>query len=93
MINLTDIALLIVLPLLLGALVLAFIRLVRGPSLPDRVVVIDQLAMLGISVTAVYAIATDQAVFLDVALVLALLSFLGTVAFAFYIERRNARNV
>lgn len=92
MINLTDLALLIVLPLLLGALVLAFLRLVRGPSLPDRVVALDLLALLGISVTGVYAIATGQALFLDVALVLALLSFLGTVAFAFYIERRSVRN-
>lgn len=92
MMNLTDLAFLIVLPLLLGTIVLAFIRLMRGPSLPDRVVALDLLSLVGISVTGVYAIATEQALFLDVALVLALLSFLGTVAFAFYIERRNARN-
>lgn len=92
MMNLTDLAFLSVLPLLLGTIVLAFIRLMRGPSLPDRVVALDLLSLVGISVTGVYAIATEQALFLDVALVLALLSFLGTVAFAFYIERRNARN-
>jgi multicomponent Na+:H+ antiporter subunit F len=93
MIGLTDLALLIVLPLLLGTVMLAFVRLMRGPALPDRVVALDLLSLTGISVTAVYAIATEQALFLDVALVLALLSFLGTVAFAFYIERRNARSV
>ncbi|MBN2470797.1 MAG: cation:proton antiporter [Anaerolineae bacterium] len=91
--TLTDVALLIVLPLLIGSIVLTFIRLVRGPKLPDRVVALDFLSMIGISITAVYAIASGQPLFLDVALVLALISFLGTVALAFYIERRNARNV
>ncbi len=90
--TLTDVALLIVLPLLIGSVVLTVIRLVRGPHLPDRVVALDFLSMTGISITAVYAIATGQPLFLDVALVLALISFLGTVALAFYIERRNARN-
>lgn len=90
--TLTDVALLIVLPLLIGSIVLTVIRLVRGPHLPDRVVALDFLSMIGISITAVYAIATDKPLFLDVALVLALISFLGTVALAFYIERRNARN-
>ena len=90
--TLADVALMIVIPLLLGALLLAFVRLVRGPNLPDRVVALDFLSLIGIAITAVYAIATEQPLFLDVALVLALTSFLGTVAFAFFIERRNARH-
>lgn len=82
-----DWVLLMVFPVLSVALVLAFSRLVRGPSLPDRVVALDLIATLGIGIIAVYAIATDQPVFLDVAIVLALISFLGTVAFAYYLER------
>lgn len=77
-----------ILPLLSVAIVLAFVRLVRGPSLPDRVAALDLIATLGVGMIAVYAIATDQPVFLDVAIVLALISFLGTVAFAYYLERR-----
>jgi multicomponent Na+:H+ antiporter subunit F len=69
--------------------VLAFVRLARGPSLPDRVVALDLLATVGISIIAVYAVATNQPVVLDVAVVVALLSFLGTIAFAYYIERRR----
>jgi multicomponent Na+:H+ antiporter subunit F len=69
--------------------VLAFVRLARGPSLPDRVVALDLLATVGISIIAVYAVATNQPVVLDVAIVVALLSFLGTIAFAYYIERRR----
>ncbi len=90
--NLSMLALFISLPLLVGAMLLAFYRLLRGPSLPDRVVALDFLSLIGISVTAVYAIATNVSLMLDVALVIALLSFLGTVAFAYYIERSTLRD-
>lgn len=85
--SLHDLILSLVLPLLSLAMVLAFIRLVRGPSLPDRVVALDLIATLAMGMIAVYAMARNQPVLLDVAIVLALLSFLGTVAFARYLER------
>jgi multicomponent Na+:H+ antiporter subunit F len=69
------------------ALLLALYRLVRGPSLPDRVVALDLTAILAVGVISVYSIATDQAALLDAALVLALIVFLGTVTFARYLER------
>ncbi len=90
--SLSTLALIVALPLLSGAMVLAFFRLLRGPSLPDRVVALDFMALIGISITAVYAIATNTSLMLDVALVIALLSFLGTVAFAYYIERSTLRD-
>lgn len=70
------------------ALSLAVLRLVRGPSLPDRVISLDLIAALTVGVIITYAIGTNQRVFLDVAIVLALITFLGTVAFAQYVERR-----
>lgn len=70
------------------ALVLAFIRLVRGPSLPDRVVALDLIGTMVVAIICTYAIATDQRVLLDVAIVLALIAFISTVAFAQYVERR-----
>jgi multicomponent Na+:H+ antiporter subunit F len=70
------------------AILLAVVRLIRGPSLPDRVVALDLISILVAGMTAVYAIASGQAVFLDVATILALISFLGTVAFARYIEKQ-----
>jgi len=86
--SLNDFVLYGVLPVLALAVGLLFIRLVRGPSLPDRVVALDQMATLGIGIIAAYAIVTGRAAFLDVAIAMALISFLGTVAFAYYIERR-----
>jgi multicomponent Na+:H+ antiporter subunit F len=70
------------------AMALAFARLVRGPTLPDRVIALDLFAILSTGFLTVYAIDTEQRVFLDVAIVLALIAFLGTVAFALYMERR-----
>jgi multicomponent Na+:H+ antiporter subunit F len=79
----------IALTMLSVALLLALVRLIRGPSLPDRVVALDLMTILAAGTTAVYAIAAGQPVFLDVALVVALISFLGTVAFARYLERQG----
>lgn len=63
-----------------GALVL--LRLLRGPTGADRVVAIDALTLLGVAAIATVSALTAQSVFLDVAVVLALVSFLGTVGFA-----------
>ena len=71
-----------------AAIALTFVRLVRGPSLPDRVVALDLMTTLGIAVVVAYAIAKNQAVFIDVATIVALVSFLGTIAFAYYVEKR-----
>ena len=72
-----------ILALLSIAVVTAFVRLVLGPSLPDRVVALDLMTTLGIGVIAVYAIASHQAIFLDVAIIVAMISFLGTIPFAY----------
>lgn len=69
------------------ALLLAFVRLAIGPSLPDRVVALDLITVITVGLVAAYAIDMDQQVFLDAALVVALVAFLGTIAFAQYIER------
>ena len=64
-----------------------FIRLLKGPTLPDRVVAIDLIGVLMVCILVVTAATTGQQAFLDVAMVVALISFVGTVAYARYIER------
>ena len=88
MLNLELFVLTIALPLLTLAVLVVFIRVVRGPSLPDRVVAVDLMTTLGVGIIAAYAIGTNQAIFLDIAMIIALISFLGTIAFAYYIQRR-----
>ncbi len=70
------------------AMLLACIRLVRGPSMPDRVVALDVMAVISISVMVLFAIRTGNAMLLDVAIAMALVVFLGTVAFARSFEKR-----
>lgn len=77
----------IALPLLGLSLVLTFARLIHGPSTPDRVIALDLITTIGIGIIAVYVVATGETAFLDAAIVIALLSFLGTIAFARYVER------
>jgi len=67
----------------------AFCRILRGPSRAERVVAVDLRALLTICFIGVYAVMTDRAAYLDIAIDLALVAFLGTVAFARYAERRE----
>ena len=69
------------------ALLLAFIRLVKGPTLPDRIVAMDLFGMLVVGIIVVLAGSSRVGATLDAAIVIALLGFLGTVAYATYVER------
>ncbi len=74
----------------LGLGILAsFWRLVRGPSLADRVVALDLIGYLIIGLMVVLSIVTNRETFLFVPVVAALILFLGTAAFAIYLERRR----
>jgi multicomponent Na+:H+ antiporter subunit F len=71
------------------SMLLALLRVILGPTLPDRVVALDLMASLAMGFIAMYAVMNDQTIYLDVAIVLALIAFLGTVAFAYFIEKRE----
>lgn len=74
----------------LGLGILAsFWRLVRGPSLADRVVALDLAGYLVIGVMVLLSIVTQRESFLFVPVVAAIILFLGTAAFAIYLERRQ----
>jgi multicomponent Na+:H+ antiporter subunit F len=69
------------------ALLLAFIRLVKGPTLPDRIVAMDLFGMLVVALIVVLAGWSGVGATLDAAIVIALVGFLGTIAYATYVER------
>ncbi|QDT34161.1 monovalent cation/H+ antiporter complex subunit F [Thalassoglobus polymorphus] len=75
--------------LLVVALGLTFIRLILGPSLPDRVVALDLASTLLVGLIAVSAIETGDVIFLRVAMVAALFSFIGTIGFCWYLQRET----
>lgn len=74
---------------LAASLLLALVRVVRGPSLPDRVVAFDLLTIVAIAAIGLATLVFDQPVLLDVAMILALLTFIATVAFADHLIRRE----
>ena len=69
------------------ALLVAFIRLVKGPTLPDRIVAMDLIGVLVVGVIVVLAGSSGVRATLDAAIVIALVGFLSTVAYATYVER------
>jgi multicomponent Na+:H+ antiporter subunit F len=73
------------------ALLVAFIRLVKGPTLTDRIVAMDLFGVLVVGVIVVLAGSSRVGATLDAALVIALVGFLGTIAYATYVERGDPR--
>ncbi|MBB6428445.1 monovalent cation/H+ antiporter complex subunit F [Algisphaera agarilytica] len=69
------------------SMVCAAIRLLRGPSLPDRVVALDLLVVAAVAVVALLAWVYRQPSLIDLAVLLALTAFISTVALAWYVER------
>lgn len=70
------------------ALLVALARLVRGPSLQDRVVALDLMAAVGVGMIATYSIISGVPAVLDVAVIFALITFISTLAFAALLEWR-----
>ena len=66
---------------------ISFIRLLAGPSVADRAVALDAMTIIALSLIAVIAMFAGRAIYIDVALVYGLVSFLGVVALARFIER------
>jgi len=84
---LADIIVRIAAVLIFFAVLFAVIRLVLGATLVDRIVAIDMLTVISISLIALYAHISGRFVYIDVALVYGLLSFLAVLAIARYLER------
>jgi multicomponent Na+:H+ antiporter subunit F len=61
----------------------------KGPNISDRVVALDLMITIGIGIMTIYSIVTDRSSYLDISMIFALIAFLGTIAFSYYIEKRN----
>ncbi|MBN9317351.1 MAG: cation:proton antiporter [Devosia sp.] len=86
-----QLAALVAIGLLLVAMFLALIRLVRGPNLGDRVLALDLITVLGAGFIGAIAVLTGFWLYIDIAIALALVSFLSTVALARYLFVRAGR--
>jgi len=73
--------------LIFFAILFALIRLILGKTLVDRIVAIDALTVISLSLIALYAHVSGRFVYIDVALVYGLLSFLAVLALARFLEK------
>jgi len=74
--------------LVLGAF-FALYRVLRGPSIPDRVIAVDVISVMFTSLTALMGLRYRLAYLLDLSIALAIVSFVGTLALAKYLEKRS----
>jgi multicomponent Na+:H+ antiporter subunit F len=76
---------------LLISVVLALVRLIKGPDAADRIVALDLISILIVAFLATESVYAGETSFLDVAIAYALIAFLGTVALARFLMRSPQR--
>lgn len=75
--------------LLVISFLVIIVRIVKGPTLPDRILGLDMLVGAGIGFIAVIGLKTGYTLYLDIAIALGLVGFLATVAFARFVLHRG----
>lgn len=87
--SLFELSLSMAIILLCACMMIILVRFVRGPHLVDRIIASDLLAANLIVAIAVYSVLTVTPAFLDVAIVISLIAFLGTMSFAYFLIKRK----
>lgn len=87
-----EIVITITFAILILAMTLTFIRLIIGPTAPDRVVALELIPSILVSIIGVYAIHHDTSSFIDVSIVVALVAFLAAIGFSRFLERGGPRD-
>jgi multicomponent Na+:H+ antiporter subunit F len=85
----SDSVLFISFTLLLTAMVLTFIRLIKGPSVNDRIAAMELIAIIIMGFILVYCLLIKKAVYMDVPVIISLISFIGTIAISTYLKHKN----
>ncbi|MDF1534277.1 MAG: cation:proton antiporter [Methanosarcinaceae archaeon] len=74
------------LTLMVVAIIPCLYRVYKGPTIPDRVIAVDAMTTVVVAMLGVYSFVQGSVFFMDVALVLSIISFIGTVAISKYID-------
>lgn len=80
-----EITLTVAIAVLCVAMLLTMVRFVIGPSVADRISSLDLMSANLIGIIIIYTMVSHQLVFMDAALILSLIAFLGTISFAYYL--------
>lgn len=68
---------------------LTMIRFIKGPSLPDRVISLDVFSANLLAILAIYSVLAGEKAYLNVALIMSLIAFVGTMTFAYYLVQKR----
>lgn len=74
--------------LITAFMILPLFRLILGPTMPDRVVALDTINTYIVAAMILYGAAFEEIIYIDIAIVYALLSYIATLYIAKFIERR-----
>ena len=74
--------------LLLAAMILTLVRLLKGPGIHDRIAAMDLIAAITIGFIILFSVASDDPIYFDIAMVIALVSFISTVAISTYLKQK-----
>lgn len=86
--SISVVVLIVTFSFLLAALILAFIRLMRGPSINDRIAAMDLIASVVMGFVLVYSVLINKSIYFDIPVIISLISFIGTVAISTYLKNR-----
>lgn len=75
--------------ILLLAFVFALIRLFRGPSSSDQIVALDLIASIVMGFILLYSLLVEREIYFDIAIIIAMISFLGTIGISIYLKRKT----
>ena len=84
-----DFVLYIAFAFLMTAMVITLVRLLKGPSVNDRIAAMDLIASIIMGVILVYSVFINNAMYFDVPLIISLISFIGTIAVSTYLKQKN----
>lgn len=74
--------------IIISLTILAFVyRLIKGPTAPDRIIALDAIGVAIIALVGLFSIYVKTSYYIDIALLLAILSFIGTTAFSKFLEK------
>jgi multicomponent Na+:H+ antiporter subunit F len=73
------------------SILLTLIRFIKGPSLPDRVISLDVFSANLLAGLAVYSVLAEEKSYLNVALIMSLITFVGTMTFAYYLVQKRQK--
>ena len=87
--TLTSIIIYLIFAMLLFAFVLAFVRMLKGPDISDRIAAMDLIASVTIAFILSYSVLVNKAIYFDIVIVISLISFISTVAISTYLKQKK----